>query len=614
MIQRTDRVRPLRYIPPSARALIHAAQRMAAPLVFLEGNETMQHDRQAVRTGRGIPAWLAGLLLGLLVCFALSGTALAAAFSPKVYADFSYGQDRVLQVYAFEKDRTHYLFLPSGWPAGAFRFYFPQETLFLAGQEVHSGDALTALVPGSTVVFQNQKGNKALTVCVMQGKGIPSLFVTTESGSIKALERSKANVEKGSLTLINRDGSLGQSRKLEQVHGHGNSTFNANFQKRAFQIRFEQKTDLLGMGKAKAYVLLADWLDLSLLRNRISMAMAKQAGVANALDATSVNVYFNGCYHGVYLLAEKVGINENRVPIYDLEAATEKINELPLSQYKPIKEIDKQYQQYYAFDIPNDPEDITGGYIVELIGSARFHKKDGGFVTSNDMCLAMTEPTYATMAQTRYIGEIFDRFNRAILNAEGTDPVSGARYDELFDVDSLARVLVLQQISKNFDYEKNSLYFYKDRDSVDRKVYAGPVWDFDRTYGNVNTGYWVNSPVIDLYARTVKPWYLYGNLYNLQADFLALVKQVYQESYRPALEILLGLRKPLEGSPLRSLEGYYQELAPSANMNFTRWNSFAVKGIFNHSGQTFEASYRNLGIFLQKRMDALNADYALAAE
>ena len=570
----------------------------------------LQKNGLAMNGRRARRGWVFGLAL-LALCLWVGGAARAVSFQTDIYAAFSYGQDCNLQVYAFEKDKTQYLFLPSGWPADAVRLYFPQESLYFNGQAVHSGDRIPSLTVGSEAVFQNQKGNKVFTLCVMQGKGLPSLFIETESGSIKALERSKANVETGNLTLILGDGSLGTRQALEQIHGHGNSTFNTNFQKRAFQIRFEKKTDLLGMGKAKSYVLLADWLDISLLRNRISMDMAKQAGVSSALDAASVNVYFNGCYHGVYLLAEKVGINENRVAIYDLEAATEKVNDQPLSQYQPIREIDKQYQQYYAFDIPNDPEDITGGYLVELIGSSRFYKKDGGFITSKDMCVEITEPTYATMAQTRYIGEIFDRFNRAILSKTGTDPVSGARYDELFDVDSLARVLVLQQISKNFDYEKNSLYFYKDSDTVDTKVYAGPVWDFDRTYGNVNTGYWVNSPVIDLYARTVKSWYLYGNLYNLQADFLALVKQVYQESYRPALEVLLGIREPLPGSPLQSLEGYYQEIAPSANMNFTRWNSFAVQGIYKHSGQTFEAAYQNLGIFLQKRMDTLNADYAL---
>lgn len=563
------------------------------------------------------PKILMHLSIGFFIMLALLlgaiSTAAAASFRTDVYVEFTYGSNQVQRIYAYEKSKICYLFLPSGIAADTMRLFFPQETLYFEGTAIQSGEAAAILVPDSTIALQNQKGNKALTLSIMQGNGIPSAFVQTQSGSVKALERSKSNTETGHLALFTLDGSLDADASIEKVRGHGNSTFSTSFPKRSYQIRLAKRTDLLGMGKAKAYVLLAEWLDLSQLRSRISMDMARQAGVSSALDCTSVNLYLNGCYHGTYLLAEKVGINANRVDIYDLEKATEKVNDLPLADYQPIREIDKQYQQYYASDIPNDPADITGGYILELIGSSRFNRKDSGFITSNDMCVTITEPTHTTMAQTRYIGEIFDRFNRAILNKNGTDPVSGERYDALFDSTSLAKVLVLLQISKNYDHEKNSLYFYKDSDTVDTKVYAGPVWDFDRSYGNVNTGYWVNSPTIDLYRTSTKTWYLYGNLYNNQSDFALLVKQVYQSSYRPALEILLGLRTPGDASPLRSLDAYYEELAPSAAMNFTRWNPFAVTAIYKHSGRTFEASVKNLKIFLQMRMDALNVTYALDA-
>ena len=43
------------------------------------------------------------------------------------------------------------------------------------------------------------------------------------------------------------------------------------------------------------------------------------------------------------------------------------------------------------------------------------------------------------------------------------------------------------------DKYRYSTYFYKDKDSNGGKLQAGPAWDFDLGYGNVD--YW--SPGID---------------------------------------------------------------------------------------------------------------------
>ena len=52
---------------------------------------------------------------------------------------------------------------------------------------------------------------------------------------------------------------------LEFIRGRGNSTWGA--EKNPFKFKLEKSTDLLGMGKNKHWVLLANHYDLSLLRN-----------------------------------------------------------------------------------------------------------------------------------------------------------------------------------------------------------------------------------------------------------------------------------------------------------------------------------------------------------
>ncbi|MDD3411548.1 MAG: CotH kinase family protein [Eubacteriales bacterium] len=541
--------------------------------------------------------------LALLTCLCLllcAAPALADGFREDLYVERD-GQ----RVLLYEKSKRCVLFLPSGWGGETLTFRFPDQELSAAGKALQSGAETALFAPGGTVALQNARGKTVYTVEVMEGSGIPSVLISTESGSMKALDASKANHEAGVFTLCDERGEPLCAVPIAAMRGRGNSSYSRKIPKKSYQVKLAKKTDLLGMGEAKVYNLQAEYLDLSLMRTHISLDLARQAGVPCALDCRSVNAWFNGCYGGVYLLTEKVQIQENRVNIRDLEEETEALNELDLKEYPLVKRDAANGAHIFAFDIPTDPEDITGGYLLELQGAGRFSHKESGFITGDGMCVRVTEPDEVSPAQAEYICGIFSAFHRAILAEDGVDAQTGKRWNELFDADSLAKVLVLEEIAKNYDYEKNSLYFFKD--AGDGPVYAGPVWDFDRAYGNVAAEFWVNSSSIALYEGREKRWTFYGNLFNRQADFAALAKAVYRELYAPALGILLGEREP--DGPLRSLQSYHDEIAPSADMNFTRWNSFAVTGIYKHSGRTFEQSYRYLADFLQKRRAALDENW-----
>ena len=61
------------------------------------------------------------------------------------------------------------------------------------------------------------------------------------------------------------------------------------------------KADLFGLGEGKKFILLADYLDISLLRNRITYDMARASGLPNALSCLQADVYINGeyCNYGI---------------------------------------------------------------------------------------------------------------------------------------------------------------------------------------------------------------------------------------------------------------------------------------------------------------------------
>ena len=74
-----------------------------------------------------------------------------------------------------------------------------------------------------------------------------------------------------------------------------------------------------------------------------------------------------------------------------------------------------------------------------------------------------------------------DRFENAVFSVNFFD--DGIRYTDLINVTSFTDFLIINELSKNSDGYKLSTYMHKDREDKDDRLYAGPIWDFDQTYG-----------------------------------------------------------------------------------------------------------------------------------
>jgi len=61
-------------------------------------------------------------------------------------------------------------------------------------------------------------------------------------------------------------------------------------------------------------------------------------------------------------------------------------------------------------------------------------------------------------------------------------------YPSILNVDSFVDFILLQELAKNVDAYRLSTYIFKDKESVDNRLTAGPVWDFNHGYGNCDYG------------------------------------------------------------------------------------------------------------------------------
>lgn len=139
-------------------------------------------------------------------------------------------------------------------------------------------------------------------------------------------------------------------------------------------------------------------------------------------------------------------------------------------------------------DVPNDPEDITGGYLLEMELPERYKDEISGFVTTGGQAVTMKCPECVSKAQIDYIADFYQKVEDALYSKDGyyTDG-DGNRHplSEYVDIESLARMYLIQEFSMNLDSGITSFYFYKDSYITgDGKLHAAPVWDFDVALGN----------------------------------------------------------------------------------------------------------------------------------
>lgn len=235
---------------------------------------------------------------------------------------------------------------------------------------------------------------------------------------------------------------------------------------------------LLGLPEESDWVLYAPYTDKSMLRNMVSFEIGRRMG-HYCTRTIYCELVLNDVYEGVYILMEKIKKDEHRVDIASLNP-----DEL-------------------------SGDDLTGGYIIKV------DKIDWDFIYGVDGWKSNPSPPYPNamditfqyyypeadeMAslQKMYIRDFVTSAENTLTSYFFDNPYIG--YQKYLDVPSFIDFMLLCEVSKEVDKYRYSTYFYKEKDSDGGKLFAGPAWDFNLGYGNVD--YW--PPGID-YTGWVYP-------------------------------------------------------------------------------------------------------------
>jgi len=242
--------------------------------------------------------------------------------------------------------------------------------------------------------------------------------------------------------------------------------------------------NLFDMGSAKKWCLLANYKDDTALKNKLGYDFAQMVEFAFYPESVFVDLYIDNEYIGHYLLCERVEIRKDRINITDLEELNEKANpevdfeELELGGTRGNASVFQQGSSKWV-DLPNNPENINGGYLLEFELPARYDSEKCGFVTDYGQPIIINSPEYASEEQVEYISNFYQEFEDAVISGDGYND-KGKHYSEYIDVESVAKMYVFQEYIKNIDGASTSLFFYKNTAG---KLTAGPVWDVDLAFG-----------------------------------------------------------------------------------------------------------------------------------
>ncbi|MCX4296227.1 MAG: CotH kinase family protein [Lachnospiraceae bacterium] len=501
-----------------------------------------------------------------------------------------------------EQNNKYFLFLPGAFQGKKLDLeIFGTEVVYIDGKKVKNGGKYRFTQGQHTVCMNNAKDSPAYSLEVMYTSKIPALFLETDSGTLDQLHATKDYSESGTALFLDGKGHKYFEGNIEEIHCRGNSSFE-DTDKKSYIIKLEQKTDLFGMGSAKKWILIANAFDNTLLRNTTAFAIAKLLNLAYTPDAQYVDVYANGNFLGNYLLTEKIEVGKNRVSVRDLEEEVKTLNDnMPLDSMEFFMEPQGRLFSTKGYRIPEEPDNISGGYLLELDSSDRYGLEASGFLTSRMQPVVFASPKYASYEQVSYIANRYQDFEDAIFSEDGYSPYTGAAYSDYIDMDSFARKYLLEEFVKNLDASFTSQYLYKYDDSISDKFFAGPCWDYDKSIaasGITESGIDLHDPV-GLYAASQEKdsdiWYA---LYQHE-DFRKEVAKVFFQDFEPQLrqwakEILYQNKELIE---------------KSNDCNMVRWNTFSESAELAQKQELYHAKVEELLTFMEQRLEYLKSEW-----
>lgn len=212
----------------------------------------------------------------------------------------------------------------------------------------------------------------------------------------------------------------------------------------------DTNVSIVQLPKEHDWILNAFTFDPSHMRDPLCYQLSEDIG-QYATRGFYCEVVLNGDYAGLYYFMERIKVDDNRVDIRKLA-----LTDLAGTQ-------------------------LTGGYITKsdkTTGGDPVAWQMSSYNGTTDFLHHFPKPEDIQPAQDTYIHSYFQSLETAA-GSNNTSAVNG--WPTLIDVPTFVDFMLVNELASNADAYQYSTFFHKD---IKGKLRAGPVWDFNLSYGN----------------------------------------------------------------------------------------------------------------------------------
>lgn len=258
---------------------------------------------------------------------------------------------------------------------------------------------------------------------------LPIIYINTEN-SMPIVD--KENWILADLSILGKDNNYLVEGLVTEIRGRGNTTWHNP--KKPYAIKLDKKNEFFGMPKHKRWVLLAAYNDKSMIRTDLAFYLAEEfSNLRWKQSGELVELVLNGKFLGNYYLCEHIKIDENRV---------------------------------------------SDGYVIEIDVRAKEANGDIFFTAKNSGLKYVIKDPDVIKGSTEF-KYVEDYINKLESDLKNFDVES---YSQYIDMESMVDWYLNSELTKNPDAAFFISVYMNLSD--DGKLYMGPLWDYDLSFGN----------------------------------------------------------------------------------------------------------------------------------
>jgi hypothetical protein len=350
---------------------------------------------------------------------------------------------------------------------------------------------------GSTVSYKTETSVSTTETIA----NVPKIYITTDDASLKEIP-SKDYYVTGTVR-IDGNGTYEDFKATAQIKGRGNSTW--GYTKKPYRIKLDEKASICGFTAAKNYVLLANYLDPTLMLNAVAFKIGKLLGIPYTNTVVPADVYLNGTYKGSYMITEQIEVKSGRVNM-------DKSNSV-------IWELDSYYDEEPKFK-----------------------------TTKFNLPVMLKDPDMDDEQFAKWKAD-FESFTTQFAK----EPLATNTYTDLIDINSVVKYIITYNLTHNMEINHpKSVFIHKEGNGM---YVMGPIWDFDWAFGYEGTYNHFSVYDKSLWKASMGGGIGYNFFHRFMEDprVIAIYKTKWKEFRESKFDELMNF-----------VDSYYKMIKPSA--------------------------------------------------